>query len=286
MATEVSGVRAHKVQLRNVRLHYVEAGDAAAPPLILLHGWPQTWLEWSGIITPLAEHYRVIAPDLRGLGDSSRPRAGYDARSAAGDIIDLLDHLNLPKAGLVGHDIGALVAYAAASHWRDRFGALAILDVLLPGFGLDALVRHSADGWGIWHFPFHASEVAEFLITGRERQYMNWFFRNMAYDPAAISPAHVDEYVRAYSAPGALRASLNYYAAFYEDGEQNRAAARTKLTIPVLAIGGAASVGALVADEMRHVAETVTGDIAQCSGHWIPEEQPAWLAERLIRFFD
>jgi pimeloyl-ACP methyl ester carboxylesterase len=275
----------HRVQLTAVRLHYIEAGSPDAPALVLLHGWPQTWLEWHSVIPHLAANHRLIIPDLRGLGDSSRPPIGYDARSAAADIIELLDFLKLSHVGLVGHDIGALVAYSAAAHWRDRFNKVVILDVLLPGYGLDALVRHSADGWGIWHFPFHASPVAEFLIAGREREYMNWFFRNMAYSPRAIADAHVDEYVRAYAAPGAMRAALGYYSSFYITGLQNRESGMTPLTIPVLAIGGEASVGRMVADEMRKVASNVTEAIAPLSGHWIPEEQPQWLAAQLLQFF-
>lgn len=177
------------------------------------------------------------------------------------------------------------MAYSAAAHWRERFDKLAILDVLLPGYGLDALVRHSADGWGIWHFPFHSSPLAEFLIAGREREYMNWFFRNMAYNPRAISDSHVDEYVRAYSAPGAMRAALNYYSSFYVTGLQNLESGKIPLRIPVLAIGGNASVASMVAHEMRRVASQVTEVIAPLCGHWIPEEQPQWLAAQLLQFF-
>jgi len=285
MSTAGVEITAHRVQLPGVRLHYVEAGSAGAAPLVLLHGWPQTWLEWHGVVQALAAHFRLVIPDLRGLGDSSRPSTGYDARSVAGDIIALLDVLNLPQVALVGHDIGALAAYSAVAHWRDRFNKVAILDVLLPGYSLDNLVRHSRDGWGIWHFPFHASPVAEFLIAGREREYMDWFFRNMAYNPRAIPVAHVDEYVRAYSAPGAMRAALSYYSSFYVTGLQNQETGKSKLTIPVLAIGGDASVGGMVGDEMRRVACDVTADVAPFCGHWIPEEQPQWLAERLLQFF-
>jgi pimeloyl-ACP methyl ester carboxylesterase len=279
--------RSHKVQLSDVNLHFVEAGSTDSPPLILLHGWPQTWREWSAVMPALAAHHWVIAPDMRGLGDSSRPKQGYDARSVAGDIVELMDHLNIPSMRLVGHDLGALVAYALASGWRDRVSELAIIDVILPGFGLEKLVQlRPAGGWGIWHFPFHAaSDIAEYLIAGREREYMRWFFRNMAYNPDAISPEQENEYVRAYSQPGAMRAGLSYYRAFYEDGVQNREAGAVKLKIPVLALGGSASVGKMVGDEMSIVAEQVTGDVVPNSGHWIPEEQPEWLAKRLLTFF-
>ena len=285
MKRRSESIQSHKVQLSSVKLHYVEAGPPEAPAIMLLHGWPQTWLEWSDVIPPLAKRYRVIAPDLRGLGDSSRTVGGYDTQTVAADIVELLDHLGLQRIRLVGHDIGALVAYALAAKWRDRVMELAILDVLLPGYGLEQLVKLDADGWGIWHFPFHSSPMSEFLIKGRERPYMTWFFRNMAYAPGAISKDHIDEYVRAYAAPGAMRSALAYYSAFYQDGLQNLETGKTKLTIPVLAVGGSASVGSMVADDMRMVAENVTEDIAPESGHWIPEEQSEWLVDRLLRFF-
>jgi len=278
-------VRSRRAQLSAVRLHYVEAGAPDAPVVFLMHGWPQTWREWRPIIPALAQHYRVIAPDLRGLGDSSRPATGYDVRSVASDIVELADQLGIDRFKLVAHDLGALAGYALAANWRARVEQLVILDVVLPGYSLESLVKLGPTGWGIWHFGFHASPVAEFLIAGREREYMSWFFRNMAYAPDAISPEDVEAYIRAYREPGAMRAGLAYYSAFYESGLQNRATGADKLTIPVLAIGGSASVGLMVADEMRLVANDVTGDIAPDSGHWIPEEQPAWLVDRVLRFF-
>ena len=278
-------MQSHRAALNNVRLHYVEAGRRDAPALILLHGWPQTWREWSAVMPVLARHYRVIAPDLRGLGDSSRPITGYDMRTVAQDIIELADHLGIGRFCLAGHDIGALAAFSLAAHWRDRVEKLAILDVLLPGYGLEALVKLGPDGWGIWHFALHASPMAEFLTQGREREYISWFFRNLAYAPDAIPQDHVDHYAAAYARPGAMRAGFAYYSAFYETGVQNRAAAATRLTIPVLALGGSASVGTMVADEVRLVAVHVEGDVVPDSGHWIPEEQSEWTARRLLDFF-
>ncbi|RZF59084.1 alpha/beta hydrolase [Sphingomonas populi] len=279
------GLRSHKVQLSQVRMHYVEAGAADAPLLLLLHGWPQTWLAWWQIIPHLAQRYRVVAPDLRGLGDTTRPVTGYDAQTLAGDVIELVNALGVSSFGVAGHDNGAIVAHAVAALDRDRVKALAILDIVLPGYGLDDFVRLSPDGWGIWHFPFHASPMAEFLIRGREREYLNWFFRNMAYAPGAIPAEHVDEYVRAYSQPGAMRAGLAYYAAYHQDGVQAQSWGETKLKMPVLGIGGSASIGSLVGVKLREIADDVTGEVAPECGHWIPEEQPAWLAERLETFF-
>jgi pimeloyl-ACP methyl ester carboxylesterase len=198
-----------------------------------------------------------------------------------------MDHLRVPTAHMAGHDLGALVAYSISANWRTRIRALAILDVVLPGYGLESLVKLGPDGsWGIWHFALHGQpDIAEFLIAGREREYMRWFFRNMAFNPDAVSLALEDDYVRAYTQPGAMRASFGYYRAFYENGVQNRETGAVKLQIPVLALGGSASVGLLVGEEMKLVAENVVAEVVPESGHWIPEEQPVWLSERLLRFF-
>jgi len=150
---------------------------------------------------------------------------------------------------------------------------------MLPGFSVDKVVRHGPDGWGIWHFPFHASPFAELLVQGREEIYISWFFRNNGYSPDEIAAN-----VRAYQQPGALHASFAYYRAFYESGQQNLAAAAEKLTVPVLAIGGSMSVAAMVEIEMKQVATNVIGMVAPECGHWVPEEQPEWLTAQLLEF--
>ena len=201
-------------QLADVRLHYVRGG--AGSPVVLLHGWSQTWYEWRRVLPALAERHTVIAPDLRGLGDSSKPEGGYDKRTVAGDIRELVGQLGFDRVSLVGHDHGAAVAYAYAAAHRDSVERLAFLEMLLMGAGGELGLDHSA-GQGLWHLSFHAcgGEVAEQLIRGRERMYLSWFYGNFAYDRTAIDDEAVDEYVRCYSAPGGLR--LEYYRAFFED---------------------------------------------------------------------
>lgn len=210
---------------------------------------------------------------------------GYDTRTVGGDIVRLLDRLAIDRAHLVGHDFGAATAYAIAAEWRDRVLTLAILDMLIPGFGLEDAVRLSKDGFGLWHLAFHAApDIPEMLIAGREREYLGWFFRNHAYDPRAITPDDLDVYVRNYRQPGAARAAMGYYRALYADAKWNRELAGRKLAIPVLAIGGAFSLGAEVGVCMCRLAENVESDIAADSGHWIAEERPQWLTKRLIAF--
>jgi pimeloyl-ACP methyl ester carboxylesterase len=276
-----TGFAHHTLQLPDVRLHYVRGGSGS--PLILLHGWSQTWYEWRLVMPALAERFTVVAPDLRGLGDSSKPATGYDKRTVAGDIRLLAEALDFDRVSLVGHDHGAAVAYAFAADNRDSVHRLAILEMLLMGAGGELGLDHS-QGQGLWHLSFHAlgGEVAEELIRGRERKYLNWFYWNFAYNRAAIDGEAIDEYVRCYSAPGGLR--LEYYRTFFEDAEHTRESMKEKLTIPVLALGGDACLGELPIGCMQLVAQDVRGgSIPEC-GHFMPEERPEALLEHLLPF--
>ena len=164
----------HTIALDDVRLHYVTAGKG--DPVVLLHGWPQTWYEWRRIIPALAERYTVIAPDMRGLGDSSKPATGYDKRTVAADIYQLVRKLGFEKIFLVGHDWGGPVAYAYACAHPGDVRKLVILDVAIPGAGLEKIPQATRRG-GIWHIAFHnVRDLPEALIAGRERTYLSWFY--------------------------------------------------------------------------------------------------------------
>lgn len=278
----MSAIEHHTAQLPNVRLHYVSAGDG--PALVLLHGWPQSSHEWRHLLPALAQRYRVIAPDLRGLGDSGRPVGGYDKMTVAADVRALLrDRLGIAQAAVVGHDWGGAVAYALAAQDRALVTRLAILDMLLPGIDLPGLGPDALSGY--WHFAFHGvRDLAELLVAGRERAYISWFFQNFAYNPRAVSEADVDEYARCLAQPGALRAGFEYYRAAGQDAVDFAAAAREPLTIPVLALGGELSLGAAVKLCMLQVAGDVRGGVMERCGHWIAEEQPQALLEELTAF--
>ena len=203
-----TGLRHHKAAVGGVTLHFVEAGPRDDQALVLPRGWPQSWFAWRRVLPELARRYRVIAPDLRGFGDSAKPPAGYDTLTVAGDIVGILDRLGVGRAHLVGHDFGAATAYVMAAQWRDRVATLAILDMLFRASVLEDAVRFAEDGWGLWHLAFHAaSDIPKMLIAGREREYLGWFFRNHAYDPAAVTPADLDTYVRDYRQAGAADAA-------------------------------------------------------------------------------
>ncbi len=272
----------HTVTVNDVRLHYVLAGRGE--PVVLLHGWPQTWYEWRQIVPALAAKYSVIAPDMRGLGDSAKPATGYDKRTVADDIYKLVRHLGFERIFLIGHDWGGPVAYAYASAHPDDVRRLVILDVAIPAAGLEQIPQASRRG-GLWHISFHGvRDLPEALIAGRERTYLTWFYRT-AYNPDAISEQAIDEYVRCYSAPGGLRAGFEYYRAIFDDIDHNKENAKRKLKMPVLALGGANGFGALTLHSMKSLAENVRGAVIERCGHWIPEERPDYLIDQLLPFF-
>jgi pimeloyl-ACP methyl ester carboxylesterase len=267
-----------------LRLHYVVEGDGPRT-IVLLHGFPQTWWQWHRVIDPLADSgFRVIAPDYRGAGHSWRPAGGYDKVTVAADIQRLLrDHLAIEgPVVLAGHDIGLMVAYAYAQAYRDEVSHLVVVDAPLPGTDVFDRLRNDPR---VWHFAFHgARDVAEMLVAGKERQYLQTFFDARCFDPSVID---LDVYASAYSAPGAMRAGFELYRAFDQDAADNRAAqARNgKLTVPVLAMGGEISTsGPLVEEMMLEVAEDVTGVRVPHTAHWVPEENPDAFVRAVLDF--
>ena len=270
--------------LGDVRLHYVTAGEGM--PVVLLHGWPQSWYEWRHIIPGLtAAGYRVIAPDLRGLGESSRPAGGYDKRTVGGDVWRLVhDVLGVATFHLVGHDWGGPTAYAVAAAHPDAVTKLAILDVTIPGDGSPNI----SQGGRRWHHAFHQTlDLPEALVTGREDIYFGWFYRN--YGARPLTDEEIAEYLRTYRQPGALRAGFSYYRAIPQDIADNAAgvAAGFRLPMPVLALGGDSAWGRRmeVMESLQRLAVDVRGGVIANCGHWMPEEQPEEVLRRLLSFF-
>ena len=218
----------HKTTVNGIQLHYVIGGEKG-DLIVLLHGWPQTWYEWRHIIPQLiANNFTVIAPDLRGLGDSEKPQTGYDKKTIAEDIYQLVKKLGYSKIYLVAHDWGGPVAYSyAAAHPQD-VNKMVILDTSVPGFGLEKAENFSKR---IWHFSFHAvRDLPEKLIEGKEDTYLNWFYDYWSYNQSAITSEAREEYIKQYSKPGALRAGFEYYRASFEDAEQNKEYAQRETT--------------------------------------------------------
>ena len=274
-------------ELGEVAIHYVTAGadPRSSPPVVLLHGWPETWFEWRHVMPAIAERHPVIAPDLRGLGDSSRPAHGYDKRTVADDIHRLLrDRLGLERWHLAGHDWGGPTAFALAAAHAESALSLTVIDVVIPGDG-----GEFSQGGRRWHHAFHRTpDLPEALVGGRERTYLGWFYRAYSARPNAIDEEAVEEYLRTYSQPEALRAGFAYYRNLPRDTADNAALLATgfRLPMPVLAIGGgrtdAFGRAGEVEASMRRVATDVRGLIAEGSGHFVPEEDPELVARAIL----
>jgi pimeloyl-ACP methyl ester carboxylesterase len=234
----------------------------------------------------LAKNYTVIAPDLRGLGDSSKPPSGYDGKTVAEDIHQLVTKLGFKTIFLAGGDVGALMAYPYAAAHPTEVKRLAVWEA--PIVGLTAPGRTP-----VWWFFFHqVPDLPEALVNGKEATYLSWFYNNLAYNPAAITQAAINEYVSHYSAPGGMRAGFEYYRALPQDAIQNMNYSKTKLPMPVLALGGGYSPALggnlttpIIAYSMKLAAQNVQTVIVPNSGHWIAEEQPVRLVTLLSNFF-
>ena len=219
----------HIASVNGIQLHYVTGGQG--DPIVLLHGWPETWYEWRHIMPALAKNYTVIAPDLRGLGDSSKPLNGYNGKTVAEDIHQLVTQLRFKTVFLVGHDIGTQVAYSYAAAHPTEVKKLVVMDLTMPGF-------EPAGMMPIWWSSFHQTpDIPETLVQGKEMMYLSWFYRNLAYNPSAITQTDINEFVSHYSAPGGMHAGFEYYRVFPQDAIQNINYSKTKLTMPVLALG-------------------------------------------------
>ena len=264
----------HTAQVNGTRLHYVTAGEG--PPVMLLHGWPQTWYEWRHVIDLLADEYQVVAPDLRGFGYSAKPAAGYDADTMAADLAALADHLGLRDVTVLGHDWGAVFGYVYAAKTPSQVRALGIVEMALPGVGImEQAMAPQPQGNFLWHMGFQSvPDLPELLIAGKEKPYLRWFFEHFAYDPGAITAADLDVYTDAITQVGALRAGLAVYQDFFTTADQVAALAKTPLEIPVRAYGGEACLGGATLASVQAVAPAAEGGVIERCGHWAGEERP------------
>ena len=266
-------------EIEGVKLHYMTAGHG--PAVILLHGYAETSRMWRPIIPLLAEKFTVIAPDLPGIGDSGIPESGIDMKTSASRIHALVRSLGMEKARVVGHDIGLMVAYAYATQFPSETEKLVVMDAFLPG----------VPGWepiynapNIWHFRFNGP-YPEALVKGRERTYFEYFWNVFAADKTrSIPEADRKAYTEAYSRPGRMRAAWAYFASWPELAKEFAKLSQTKLTMPVLSIGGDKSLGNELAEQMKLVASDVTVIVLKDTGHWIMEERPKETTDALVKF--
>lgn len=273
----------HRAEVNGLRLYYRRAG--AGEPVVLLHGFPETSYAWRKVIPGLAVRHTVVAPDLRGCGDSDRPETGYDKRTVASDIRALVEQLGLGPVNLVAHDVGMMVGYAYASLYPDQVKRLVLMEAALPGLGLEAMYD-AAKHPRMYHLPlFEApNRLAEALIAGRERMFVEHFMRQQTYDPAGPDEDALAEYARRLAAPGALSGGIAYFRAHWTDAEHNREHARTKLPMPVLTMGGTASFGGELEAQVRPLAARMRHVMVEGCGHYLAEEQPERVTDELLRF--
>jgi pimeloyl-ACP methyl ester carboxylesterase len=265
-----SGTRVEEIDTGDATIHTRVGGTG--PAVIMLHGFADTGDMWAELAAALIGKHTVVVPDLRGMGLSSHPPAGYDKKTQGQDIARALDKLGIEKADLVTHDIGNMVGYAFAAQFPARVTRWVALDAPLPGIGpWDEILKSPM----LWHFNFRGPDM-ERLVAGRERIYLDRFWNELSANPKAIDEATRDHYAALYARPGGMHSAFEQFAAFTQDAVDNKAfSARGKLAMPVLAIGADKSFGTTQAEVLRFVASDVTGQVIANSGHWLMEEQPA-----------
>lgn len=272
------------VDAGGAKLHTVAGG--AGEPLLLLPGWPQSVYAWRKVMPELARHYRVVAVDPPGLGQSGPPVGGSDLGNVAGHIDALRAALGIERLHLVTHDIGTWIGYAYAARYPERVRRLVLSDAAIPGIAsAEAYALTPERIFKSWHFYFnYLPDLPEGLIAGREAFYLAWLFRSKSADPATFGEADVAEYARIYAAEGAMTAGFGYYRAIFESGAQNRETAQRKLAMPVLAIGGETGVGSLMGQMAEAVAADVRREVVPNCGHYIPEEAPETFCRLVLPF--
>lgn len=269
-------------KVNGVTLHYVIGGKG--PAIVLLHGWPTSWREWRGIMPALAHAgYTVIAPDLRGMGDSEAPAHGYDKVNVSDDVRHLVRDLGFETVDVVGTDIGMMVAFAWVLGHPHEIRRLVLAESLLPGFGLEELMNPATGGY--WHFGFHAQvDLATMLTAGKEEEYLgrNW---SMFSPLHGITSEDRAEFLRTYAAPDGMRGGFKRYEALLEDGKANRSLFKVKLETPVLVLNAALGIPqAQTLEGVQRAFANVVSDKVLLAGHAFAADRPDWTADRVISF--
>ena len=276
-----TSIQSRFVSAGDVRFHYLIAGKGE--PVILLHGYAQNSHMWRPLMVELAKTRLVIAPDLRGFGQSSKPNGGYDKKSMAQDIHALASSLGFKQASVVGHDIGLMVAYAYAAQYPTEVDRIVLMDAFLPGVGDWTTVWLLRD---LWHFHFYGVTPLK-LVAGRERIYFEHFWNDFAANPArSIPEADRRFYARVYAQPGATRAGFEVFRAFEQDAKDFAELAQNKLTIPMLVLTGEKASGNFLIEQARLVDSNVEGVVIKGSGHWLMEEAPRQVIPQLVAFIN
>ncbi len=280
-AAAAPAIQSRYADVNGIRMHYLVAGSGT--PVYLLHGFAQTSHMWRPLIAALAAKHTVIAPDLRGFGQTTKAETGYDKKSMAQDVHALARALGHEKMGLVGHDIGLMVAYAYAAQYPADVERLVLMDAFIPGVGDTTNLFLLRD---LWHFHFYGPTPLA-LVTGRERTYLEHFWNDFAADAKhSVSEQDRRFYANAYAQKGAMRSGMEVFRAFDQDAKDNTALAKTRLTMPLLVLGGEKSGGDFLVSQGRLVADNVQGVIIKGSGHWLVDEAPSQVIPTIVAFLD
>jgi pimeloyl-ACP methyl ester carboxylesterase len=273
------GFTSKDASVDGLKLHYTVGGHG--PAVILLHGFAETSRMWTPILPVLGEKFTVIAPDLPGIGDSSIPANGINMKDAAISIHSLVRSLGIQKARVVGHDIGLMVAYAYAAQFPSEVEKLVVMDAFLPGVeGWEPIYNNPS----IWHFRFNGPKP-EALVAGREAIYFSFFWDDLAADKNRSLPEPDRKaYIEAYSRPGRMSAAWQYFVSWPQTAKDFAELSRTKLTMPVLSIGGEKSLGKELGQQMKLVATDIMVVMLPDTGHWILEERPKETTDALVKF--
>ena len=260
----------HHASVNGTELHYVSAGTDGTP-VLLVHGFPESWWTFRTLIPLLSQKHRVFAVDLRGFGDSAPAREDHDSATAAADLGALIAHLDLGPVHLTGQDISGPATFRVAATRPELVRSFTAIETGLPGFGLEQLadVTHG----GAWHIGVLAAPgIPQLLLEGRERALIG-----------AITPfagEDLDQFAAAYARPGGFNGAAGLYRSLLAEGEEMRA---LKLSVPVLTVGGGS--GAFTAAALKQVAEEVTEVVLDGTGHYLALEAPDRLAEALLTFY-
>jgi pimeloyl-ACP methyl ester carboxylesterase len=279
VAHDLDGIALQQVEANGIRINVATAG--AGPAVLLLHGWPHTWLLWRHVMRGLAPAHRLIAPDLRGLGATDKPDGGYDLHTLAAGAAGLLDALGVERAAVVGIDLGGSVAWMTAMRHPARVERLVLMESLLGRLpGAEAFLA----GGPPWWFAFHATpELPETVLAGHEAEYIEWFLRAGTHDGQGIEPEARDAFVAAYRDPRALHCGFEHYRALARNAELVAAAARRRLEVPVLALGGGV-VGDALQRQLEPITDDLRGEVLPGCGHIVPEDAPGALLARVEPF--
>ena len=271
------------LRVNGARIHYTIAGSG--PVVVLLHGYAQTSHMWLPLIPQLASTHTVIAPDLRGAGDSERTPGGYDKKNMAVDVRELVHALGYGKGKvqLVGHDIGLMVAYGYAAQYPQEVSKVVLMDAFLPGVGDWQHVWLLRD---LWHFHFYG-ETPLALVKGRERIYFEHFWNDFAADRTkSVSEADRRIYAAAYAKDDGMRAGFEYFRNFEQDAKDFAGFAKTRLDMPFLVLTGEKASGTFLIEQTKLVANNVTGVVIKGSGHWLMDEARDQVMPQIVQFLN